>query len=656
MKLKQRLAEKLYLDCALFGAIAGAIIFVAIYGLLPLDVTNDQWIINGYVENDVRQHYAGWLAFRSSDWSFPLGYMNNLAYPTGTYVSYTDSIPLVAIFFKMFSGILPKTFQYFGIYILLCFMLQGVAATFLMSEFTDCRWIIKISSLLFVLSPIMIERAFRHTSLASHFLILFALFFYFHSKHHEYKSSWGFSVLLALAMGIHPYFLPMVFGIFCANILEMLINKQDRLKTLVFFVGSFVPCVVMGLVIGAIGTGVSGGDGSFGHFSMNINAIINPLSFKNIDWSSVLEPLPQTRGNYDGFNYLGIGVLLGCIGVVMCVLCGKIKINLAFIKRHLGMIIAAIVFCLFAISNVVTLNDNDLVIIRLPEEILKICSIFRASGRMFYPDFYLIYLVVILCIISCMPQNMVMGMLCLLLCVQTFDFLPALRVKHNSFDSKQVEQIYIKEYADVQEYWSILAKDYSEVRFFESEGVNVFNYLDTAIFLGKAGFEHSNIQFSSRGNMDNSIAEKAVTDLVRQDYEKDVLYATINESAVSLLERYFAPELRIYDLNGCFVICEEKMELAEVEFLYAGSLALADFTDNNWECGVLRANPTSWLFEKNPYTEQALRKSSYLYGENATYVIVDVQMNEAFINVNVENVEAISDVAYPARLTPSLDK
>ena len=74
MKLIQSLRNNSKLDCAFFGAIAGAIIFILLYGFLPLDVTNDRWIINGYVEADIRQHYAGWLAFRNAEWSWPLGY------------------------------------------------------------------------------------------------------------------------------------------------------------------------------------------------------------------------------------------------------------------------------------------------------------------------------------------------------------------------------------------------------------------------------------------------------------------------------------------------------------------------------------------------------------------------------------------------------
>ena len=114
---------RLIIPCLLGGAL-----FIIIYGLTPLNVQNDSWIMAGYDETDIIQHYSGWIAFRNSEWAFPIGLAGDMACEDGTYISYTDSIPWVAIIFKLIRGILPDTFQYFGIYTLLCYILQGVAA------------------------------------------------------------------------------------------------------------------------------------------------------------------------------------------------------------------------------------------------------------------------------------------------------------------------------------------------------------------------------------------------------------------------------------------------------------------------------------------------------------------------------------------------
>lgn len=110
------------------GIAVGFIVFGIIYGFGPLNVTNDKWIMSGYDEHDINQHYAGWVAFRNSAWHFPIGLADGMG--GGTYISFTDSIPWFAIFFKLILQIVSYngTFQYFGLYGLLCYILQAVAA------------------------------------------------------------------------------------------------------------------------------------------------------------------------------------------------------------------------------------------------------------------------------------------------------------------------------------------------------------------------------------------------------------------------------------------------------------------------------------------------------------------------------------------------
>ena len=84
----------------------------------------------------------------------------------------------------------------------------------LISLFTNKKSSIILGSILFILSPIMIERAFRHTALASHWLIIFAIYLYFKSKKEGFSNyKWGFVLLSVLSITIHPYFFPMIFGI-----------------------------------------------------------------------------------------------------------------------------------------------------------------------------------------------------------------------------------------------------------------------------------------------------------------------------------------------------------------------------------------------------------------------------------------------------------
>lgn len=56
------------------GFAAGLLIFFAIYGFSVVNVQNDSFLINGYIEKDIAQHYRGWVHFQNlPNGSFPLG-------------------------------------------------------------------------------------------------------------------------------------------------------------------------------------------------------------------------------------------------------------------------------------------------------------------------------------------------------------------------------------------------------------------------------------------------------------------------------------------------------------------------------------------------------------------------------------------------------
>ena len=152
--------------------VLGALCFFAVYGIRVLNPCYDDWLLN---RGDLTQHYLGWCFFRESDWTFPFGLTNRLAYPDYSSVIYTDSIPLFAVFFKLLSPILPETFQYFGWWGLVCFVLQGLYAAKILNAFHVGKVQILIGSLLFILSPIVIEKMFRHTALGGHWIILWAI-------------------------------------------------------------------------------------------------------------------------------------------------------------------------------------------------------------------------------------------------------------------------------------------------------------------------------------------------------------------------------------------------------------------------------------------------------------------------------------------------
>ena len=159
----------------LTGGLLGVLVFFLVYGAGPLDVTNDAFCRGGYIEKDIQQHYAGWLFYRQSDLGFPFCLTQDLNYPDGISIAYTDSVPLFAALFRILSPLLPYTFQYFGLFTLTCFFMQGAFGALLAGCFARGVLLPVLGDILFVSSPVLFERAFRHTALGAQILILAAL-------------------------------------------------------------------------------------------------------------------------------------------------------------------------------------------------------------------------------------------------------------------------------------------------------------------------------------------------------------------------------------------------------------------------------------------------------------------------------------------------
>ena len=371
------------------GIAVGIIAFGIIYGFGLLNVTNDNWIMKGVDDGDIVWHYAGWCAFRISEWHFPLGLADTMA--GGTYITYTDSIPWFAILFKLILQIIhyEGTFQYFGIYTLLCYILQAIGTGLLIRRKTSSHFAILACMLLLCFSPILMERALRHTALAAQWFILFAMYAYLKFLDRDCKGfPVSFSILAFLAVGIHPYFSPLVLIFSFLSVISSLYRRTNVLPNIWGFVFSISLPVAGGMVIGALGTGINPSRWGFGYFGMNLNALVNPKSVGGYDWSVFFKVHPQILGNWDGFNYLGMGYLFLIAMAGISLLIAYPKQNQLKTFDVLAYIAACIGMTLFAVSNVVTFNDKTLVTIPLSDKLVDLCGIFRASSRMFYFTYY----------------------------------------------------------------------------------------------------------------------------------------------------------------------------------------------------------------------------------------------------------------------------
>jgi hypothetical protein len=97
--------------------------------------------------------------------------------PVGTSIAFTDSIPLAPLALEPWARALPDPFQYVGLWLCLYFASQGAAGAAPIGCWTRRLPLPIACAVLFVLSPVLIDRV-GHMGLASHWLLT-AFWLYF---------------------------------------------------------------------------------------------------------------------------------------------------------------------------------------------------------------------------------------------------------------------------------------------------------------------------------------------------------------------------------------------------------------------------------------------------------------------------------------------
>ena len=387
----------------------GTLIYSIVFGYKKLLTWNLAWLSQG--ENqDMIQHYFGWAFFRNSPWQFPLGLNSNYGIGIRNSIVYTDSIPLLAFLFKPFSPILPETFQYFGIWLLICFVLQSVFAWRLVTIFTENRIVLLSASLIFLFSPIMLMRANLHFALVGQFIILAALGNYF--SHKENANSWKWRLTLFAAILIHAYLFAMVFSIWVASILRCKRNTTVIRRSLETLAVLTLTTWLAGYFVIPFGGEVF--SGHYGIFRWNIASFVYPDG-----WSTLMSPVTANKINVENSSYLGLGVIIAIL-FIFSLRYRDLRKLARKVRDHLALSIVFLLLACFAISNNVGLGPIKLQF-ALPPLLLRLFDPFRSSGRMIWPVVYSLILLTIVLISRSVSSKWASTMLMCLALIQVVD-------------------------------------------------------------------------------------------------------------------------------------------------------------------------------------------------------------------------------------------
>ncbi|MBC7760103.1 MAG: hypothetical protein H7069_14690 [Phormidesmis sp. FL-bin-119] len=506
---------------AWWSALLGIAAFSLITGGNILWPTNSDWLIVGDLATyslDPAQHWLGWQFFRNSPFlQWPIGANPDFGMDIGSSIVFTDSIPLLAFIFKPLNPLLPNTFQYFGLWILICFCLQSLFAWKLLALFTQDKWLPIIGSIFFTLAPEYLSRLGRHEALFGQWVLLAGLYFYF-SKRFSILRWIGLLTLTAL---IHAYLLAMVLAIWIADLIQRLLLKQARnIDTAGYFiVGSLSIAIVMwaaGYFMLGSGTESDG----FGFYRMNLLSLIDSDDI----WSKLLRDQKGGGGDYEGFNYLGLGMLgLGLIAGYELLRDAKLSCEV----KIFPILVISIGFLFYAISNHVGIGTHEVFSYDLPSITKYLISTFRVSGRFFWPVYYLIYLAIFYLLFTRVRPSAAIT-LCACSCmlfIQVIDSMEAWRYFRNRFAHSPV---WISPMASPV--WGDIAHQYKKIIFVFPHNSSI-NWLPLSQFAASHGMAINTGYFarvSSKKELEARV--RLTSSIINNELSSDSLYVFEDEA------------------------------------------------------------------------------------------------------------------------------
>ena len=417
-------------------------------GLQNINPTNIDWLMQG---GDWPQHQLGFEFYRRQSFMFPIGNMNNFLYPVTTNIAFTDSIPLLAIPFKLISFILPENFQYFGLWLFFNIFMQGYLAYLIFKKLNFSNTDALFGGILLQFTPALLARI-NHPALTAHWLILFAFYNYLNFKQDK-KSIYLNLLLIVLVSLVHPYLAAMIIPLTFITLFKV----NPMLKKIILLGITLLLPLLIWYIIGYFVKYSVGDPTNLGLFNAHINTFWNPqyaiMNDNLYNASHFFDILNQKyKSQYEGFAYLGLGIILAIFILLSKVIYSiqKYKYNLINLKKWLRNNILAITI-ISAITIYARLDLDLINKIRKFEEFsiihyaLKAASMLRANGRFIWILMYLIIVFSIYLLQKFYKKSFIYIIL-ILITIQIIDITPLLNKKlfqnQDSFNSKSTQNLF----------------------------------------------------------------------------------------------------------------------------------------------------------------------------------------------------------------------
>lgn len=405
-----------------------------------LDPSSVDWLL---VNTDRGVNYLGWAFFRDTPWTWPLGLNPRYGLELSSSIVYSDSIPLLALPFKALGGVLPTPFQYFGLWTLICAVLQGVFGYLLARRLGGSIAAALVASAFCVAAPALVARS-GHLALTAHWTLLAAFLLYFGKA----RQLLAWIALLAVVAAIHPYLFIMVLAVFGADLLKRHLLRTAGIARLL---GDGVLAVSISVaVMWSIGmfVGARPRAHGFGYFKHDLLGLIDAGRFSRLPLD-----IPNGSGAYEGYGFLGTGIILLALAALPAV--GHLRRISAPGIWPLTLVVIAMF--LFALSNAIDIAGTTVITLPLPDVLTRLAGVLRSSGRFVWPAVYLLIVLIVLAVTwRYRRYGPAIAAACLI--VQLFDMAPGIAATRERATMIDVAP------QPISPLWAELAEHYRHIR------------------------------------------------------------------------------------------------------------------------------------------------------------------------------------------------
>ncbi len=320
------------------AAALGLITFVVAYGPSHLVGMNTYWQLP---QADERMALMGYRYFLHDTWHWPVfvNHAVNVPYPKS--VAFLDCIPLWALINKSIATLIPpwESFSataYLGLWHGLAYALQPVFGVACVRALGHTSWRTNLVAAVFFLAvPTWIFR-YAHPALSAHWILLWALYLYLRTPvaaRTPRRIALARIAQLAVAALTTPYHAAFSLAIY----LPAVLRSRDRRSIAIWLPLGILAVGAAALFAGYFAPEAGRPQWGFEKESANLLSWLVPRWITNVE---------ATPWQYEGYAYLGIGVLL-----LLALFVPHVRTLRGVISRHRWLFAIVAASAVFALSN-----------------------------------------------------------------------------------------------------------------------------------------------------------------------------------------------------------------------------------------------------------------------------------------------------------------